>query len=226
VTDYEQSLADYLLLIKKKVNYEIKNPDHQEFKDDIVHDVFLKLYKSSFFDKYQLDDKEQSLVATAYIGQTVHSCYIDYLKKAGISRQLTAKEKKQFGNKFISIGSDDISGVEIDLDRYLFSSEHYLMAKQAYDIINNCFQVSISGISNTVRATFLNEAFWESNKYGLPLKQLAKHLGYENSNPTQDFNRFIQKVNECTETSGINVVNPDEQIEFLKQILDVDGVTA
>lgn len=222
----EQLLAEYLVLIKNKVNYEIKNPEHVGFKDDIVHDVFLKLYKSDFFEKYKLNDKEQGLIAATYIGRTVHSCYIDYLKKAGISRQLTEKERQQSGNKFTSIGSDDIDDLETSLEGSSFSAEQYLMAKQAYQIIKDCFQGAISGISNVVKASFLNEAFWELAKYDLPIKQLAKHLGYENSNPTQDFNRFVQKVSECTQPSGINLANPDEQIEFLKQIIEIDGVTA
>ena len=222
----ERLLAEYLELIKKKVNYEIKNPEHQGFKNDIVHDVFLKLFKSDFFDKYKLNDKEQSLIAASYIGKASHSCYIDYLKKSGITRQLTEKEQGQSGTKFTNIATDDIDDMSFNIEGSSFTAEQYMMAKQAYQIIKDCFQGAISGVSNTVKATFINAAFWESNNYGLPIKQLAKHLGYENSNPTQDFNRFVQKVSECTQPSGIHLVNPDEQIEFLKQIIEIDGVTA
>ena len=222
----ERLLAEYLVLIKKKVNYGIKNLDHQDCKEDIAQDVFLKLYKSDFFDKYHLGDKEQRLIATAYIGKAVHSSYIDYLKKSGISRQSTEKEKKHSGNKFVSIVSDDIDDMENEIAGSSFTAEQYMIAKQAYKIIKDCFQGAMSGISNGIKTTFLGEAFWESDKYGLPLKQLAKLLGYENSNPTQEFNRFVQKVSECTQSSGIMIANPSEQIEILRQIIDTDEVTA
>jgi DNA-directed RNA polymerase specialized sigma24 family protein len=224
----EKLLAEYLLLIKKKVDSEIRNPEHVHFKEDIVHDVFLKLYNADFFNKYKLGDKEQGLIAASYIGRTAHSCYVDYLQKAGLSRRLTESEREQSGFKFANIGYDDVddadSGVYLETSSY--TAEQYLIARQAYEIIKDCFKGAISGISNMVKATFLSEAFWELAKYDLPLKQLASHLGYENTNPTQEFNRFVVKVSSCTEQKGIKVVNPDEQIEFLKQIIEIDGVTA
>lgn len=103
-----------------------------------------------------------------------------------------------------------------------FSAEQILMAKQAYQIIKKCFDVAIGSVKDSTKSIFIDKSFWEQEAYDVPLKDLAKVLGYKNSNPTQDFNRFVGKVNDCTEPSGVKVINPKEQIEFLKQILDAD----
>lgn len=223
----ERVLAEYLLIIKKSVNGEVKDIKHYDFKEDIIQDVFLKLFKADFFNKYQLNEKEQSLIATSYIKKAVKSCYIDLLKKNKIIRFLTEKERQDSDRKYENIGtSEDIDEHE-SLESAAFSSgEEVLMAKEFYLIIRECFEGAITFVSHQLKSNFLRTAFWEQDEYGLPLKKLAEVLGYENSNPTQDFNRFVQKVSECTQTSGVKVVNPCEQIEFLKQIIEIDGVTA
>lgn len=227
----EKKLAEFLSLIKKLVSFKVKDPDHVQFKEDIANETFIKLYKSGAFDKYSLDEKQESLIATSYIKKTVHSCYMDYLTKAGINRRLTKQEQEETGHKTMNIIKDDIDepssfGVFEPEQSSHYSVEQYLMAKQAYKVIQDCFSSSISSVSNAIRANFLKEAFWEADSYGLPLKKLAVVLGYENSNPTQDFNRFVTKVSDCTQKFNINIVNSGEQIEFLRQIIESEGVSA
>lgn len=46
----QQDFAKYLVLIKKLVGYHIKKLDHQVFKEDLAHTVFMELYEENFFD--------------------------------------------------------------------------------------------------------------------------------------------------------------------------------
>lgn len=223
----EQVLGEYLAIIKKSVDFVVKDLSHLGFKEDIVQDVFLKLYKGSFFEKYTLDDKEQSLVAASYIKRAVKSCYLDFLKKAKLTRSLTKKEREETDKKYEAIASaDDIDDHASVESNQFISPEKILLAKQAYQVIKRCFEGALNNVSNQMKVHFLTEAFWEMDSYGLPIKKLAEVLGYENSNPTQDFNRFVSKVSDCTQPSGITLSKPNEAIEIIKQIIEIDGATA
>jgi DNA-directed RNA polymerase specialized sigma24 family protein len=224
----EKKLGQFLTLIEKQVGYAITSSDYLEYKDDIVNEAFIKLYKSGAFDKYTLDTGENGRIAAAYVKKTVHSCTMDYFRKSGVYRRLTKHEQATTGLKTQSIETSDFDEHSADENTYhddknTYTVEQYLTAKKAYENIQKCFTSLVSNITNTVRANFLKEAFWVADNYGVPLKQLAEILGYEKSNPTQDFNRFVEKVSDCTKKYNIKIVNSGEQIEFLRQIISSSG---
>ena len=227
----EKKLAQFLALIIKQVGYVLRHPDHEQYKEDIVNETFIKLFKSGAFEKYSLDTSENGRIAAAYIKKTINSCSMDYFSKSGIFRRLTKRERESTGLKtqaVINEDFDDISGnaTSFQEDTKTYTSEQYLIAKQAYDNIQKCFSLVSSSITNDSRAKFLKEAFWNSDYYDVPIKQLAHVLGYLKSNPTQDFNRFVDKVSKCTEKYNIKIVNSGEQIEFLRQIISLNGEPA
>lgn len=222
----EQEAAQFLLLIKKLVNRQIKDSAHYEFKDDIINDVFLKLYSNDFFHTHTLDDKDAGNVAAAYIKRVVASCYFDQLKSAGIMVRATQQETKMTGKKTEQIKHDSIhdSDDADDKSRVEVVSEYasaltLMEAEDAYQIIKACFNVAVEKVVDRAKLLFYQIAFWELDEYNMSLKDLAAHVGFANSNPTQDFNRFVEKVSVCTEKGHIFLRNPNEQIEFLKQLI-------
>ncbi|PKI12783.1 hypothetical protein [Colwellia sp. 12G3] len=217
-----KELAEYLLLIKKITSWKIKSPDHKGFVDDIVQEVFLKLFKQNFFDENKFESEDERKMITSYISQAVHSCYLDQLKVLGFNRRLTKAESESSGNKYENIQNNQIEDTcesEIALSQ-VESPEQYIFVKEAYQWIKRCFDKLLLNISNFDRREFFEAAFWSFNEYDLPLNKLAVHIGYSSSNPTQELKRFIDKVSLCTQPHGVVVTNPHEQIQFLRELID------
>ncbi|WP_156780192.1 hypothetical protein [Glaciecola sp. HTCC2999] len=224
----EKKLAQFLSLIIKQVGYVLRHPDHEQYREDIVNETFIKLFKSGAFEKYSLDTSENGRIAAAYIKKTIHSCSMDYFSKSGIYRRLTKREQESTGLKTQSITNENFDDLSANAtffqeDTKTYTSEQYLIAKEAYGNIQKCFSLITASITNDTRAKFLKEAFWNSDYYDVPIKQLAQILGYLKSNPTQDFNRFVDKISNCTQKYNIKIVNSGEQIEFLRQIISFGG---
>jgi hypothetical protein len=222
----DQQAAQYLLLIKKLVSKQIKDAAHYEYKDDIVNDVFLKLYSGDFFNTHTLDDKDSGSVAGAYIKRVVSSCYYDHLENAGIMVRATKRETEMTGKKTEQIKHDSIHGSDNDDDKLAVDvvSEYagaltLMEAEEAYETIKECFNLAVEKVVDRAKFFFYHIAFWELDEYNMSLKDLAAHVGFANSNPTQDFNRFVEKVSGCTEKGHVVLRNPNEQIEILKQLL-------
>lgn len=219
-------LAKYLVLIKKITNWKISDSKHQELKEDVAQEVFLKLFKQGYFAKNNIEDSEQIKLIASYINRTVQSCYIDYLQSSGITRRLTSSEREQTGARYQNIEFDEIVDTdESDNDLLIADSpEQYRYAKEAYDWIKSCFDELIKHIKDVNRCRFFESAFWQAEQIDIPMKMLASQLGYASSNPTQEFKRFIQKVSLCTQPHGITINAPNEQVQFLKeQIIASEG---
>lgn len=220
----DKELYQLLKLITKISNNVIRNTEHQDLRDDIVNEVFLKVYDTEFIKTHSLNKEEQALAVASYIKRAVKSCYFDSLVKLGILRRSTKAEKENTGNKSQNIKSVAINSSEenvfVDLEESdNYSHEQYLIAKSAYTTIQNCFYKAINTVKEKAKAEFIKSAFWNYGNFDLPLKQLAKVVGYDKSNPTQDFNRFIEKINLCTNSYDIRLVNVGEQIDILRQII-------
>lgn len=226
----EKKLAQFLLLIQKMVGYALKHTEHHELAEDIENETFIKLYRSDFFESYSLVDDESKKVATAYIKKTISSCKDDYFVKNGVYRRSTKSELESTGRKTQAIYQDDLEDAQQNSSHSFQSSEptseEYLLAEKAYGFIQNCFKLAIAKIKDPQRAEFLYQAFWESNYINFPLNELAKRNNYSNTNPTQDFNRFVAKVSHCTEKNNIKIVKSGEQIEFLRQMISSNGELA
>ena len=226
----EKKLAQFLLLIQKMVGYSLKHTEHQELSEDIANETFIKLYKSDFFESYSLTDDESKKIATAYIKKTISSCRDDYFVKNGIYRRSTKRELESTGRKTQAINQDDFEDAQLNSSHSFQSSEptseNYFFAQKAYGFIQNCFKLAIEKITDPHRAEFLYQAFWESNNIDFSLNELAKRNNYSNTNPTQDFNRFVAKVSHCTEKNNITIVKSGEQIEFLRQMISSNGELA
>jgi DNA-directed RNA polymerase specialized sigma24 family protein len=219
-----QRLSEYLLLIKKLTNRKIKSPEHKDIKEDVAHEAFIKLFKQGFFNEHDLSELESQKMITSYIYMTISSCYLDQLKILGFNRKLTKSERQVEGAKYRNIINNDIDDTcesESAL-QVLETPEQSLFYSEAYKWIKSCFDSFIEGISEKNREKFIYAAFWKFNDYGLSLKELAKHLGYESTNPTQELKRFTQKVSMCTSPHGITVANPSEQIQFLQEQINFD----
>jgi DNA-directed RNA polymerase specialized sigma24 family protein len=218
-----QEIAKYLLLIKKLTNIKIKDPDHRDLKDDVVQDVFLKLYKTDFFSTNDLNTSEDNnRQINGYIVKAIRSCYMDQLKLRGINRRLTRSEAEASGNRYESIQTQAID--DTDENNFISSPtegpDQYVFIREAYNWIESCFNSASSDMKDTVKRSFFNAAFWEFDNYGLPMKELALYLGYTSSNPTQELKRFAEKVSLCTGPHGILINNPHEQIQFLREQLE------
>ena len=217
-----QELAKYMLVIKKITNFKVID---KSIVDDISQEVFIKLFKQDFFSQNKFDTEEEEKSTGAYIKRTVHSCYMDYLTSNGINRRLTKSEKAISGNSYQNINYDhidDVSESELNLVE-AENPEQQLFAKEAYDWIKGCYTAVSEKIKDTKRRAFFEATFWHVEYYGLPLKKLASQLGYISSNPTQELNRFIEKVSMCTQPHGVVVQNPQEQIQFLREQIETQG---
>ncbi len=218
-----QEIAEYLLLIKKFTSIKIKDPNHQDLKDDVVQDVFLKLYKTDFFSTNDLNTNgDNNRQINGYIVKAIRSCYMDQLKLRGINRRLTPSEAEESGHRYESIKTQAID--ETDESNFISSPaegpDHYVFIKEAYGWIESCFKSVSSDVKDTAKSSFFNAAFWEFDSYGLTMKELARYLGYTSSNPTQELKRFAEKVSLCTGPHGIFINNPHEQIQFLREQLE------
>lgn len=215
----KDTLAVYLTLIKKITNKTVIDMKHQDFKEDIAHEVFIKLYRQGFFSSNNLDDEDNVGRICNYIKNTVRSCYLDHLQTIGINRRLSAAERLETGAKYQNVVSVELEDTnESDNEMQTSdSSEHYQYFEEAYSWIKSCFDGLVSEIKDLNRRKFTEEAFWRFDEYGLTMKALASQLGYTSSNPTQEFKRFTQKVALCTEPHGISISLPQEQIQFLRE---------
>ena len=222
--DSEKDLYRLLKLITKITGFVIKNPDHQSFKEDVINEAFLKLYNSELIKKSSFEIENEALVIASYSKKTIHTCYMDYLVKSGVLRRSTKEERQKTNLKTQNISSIDIhndgehGAINLEQTEH-YTPDQYLSAKRAYAVIKDCFDKGIITIKDKIRAVFFESVFWDYNQFDLPLNQLAKLLGYKNSNPTQDFNRFVEKVSACTSKSDIRIVKINEQIEILRQII-------
>ncbi|WP_019029052.1 hypothetical protein [Colwellia piezophila] len=223
-----KELAEYLLLIKKITAWKIKSPDHKGFVDDVVQEVFLKLFKQNFFDENKFESEDDRKMITSYIRRTVHSCYMDQLIVLGFIRRLPKAEREPLSGPYIGITNNPIEDTcesEIALSQ-VENPEQYIFVKEAYQWIKSCFDKLLLNISNFDTRKFFEAAFWDFNEYDLPLNKLAIHVGYSSTNPTQELNRFIANVSECTQRHGVVVNNPHEQIQFLRELIDNSEATS
>jgi len=221
VNSNNQKLAEYLELIKKLTNKIIIDYEHESIREDVVHEAFIKLFKRGFFDKKEHTGK------MTYIYQTVRTCYMDKLKELGFIRYLTKAEKMNTNNKYENISDISLDNMieEPDYGYKDNDSYNYLYAKEAYQWIKDCFNSVYDGLKDNSRQAFFDAAFWWNNDYDMPIKDLAQHLGYKNSNPTQELNRLVKKVSNCTEPYGIVLKNPHEQIQILQeQIVNAENI--
>ncbi len=221
-----KQFAEYLQLIKKVTNWKIKDPSHSGIKEDVTNEVFLKLFKQGFFEKYDFHDEQEQKIITAYIKKTVWSCYMDQLKTLGFNRVLTKAEKEQTGNRYENISNEQVDGIS-DNDEALHvleTPDQYIYLKEAYQWVKKCYESLSSEIKDINRQQFFYAVFWQFDDYGLTIKKLASHLGYDSTNPTQELNRFVKKVSLCTSPHGITLDNPHEQVQFLhEQINNFEG---
>ncbi len=218
----EQVALKYLLLIKKTSSHIRKKSfqDYAEMEEDVAHDAFLKLMSSGFF------ERERHSGVNTYIYKTVQTCFIDRLKSIGVIRSLTTGEKEHSENKYENIRSvnlDEFSELAEPVSDTLTHSDT-LIAVEAYQWIKSCFEAVYSSISNEKRRAFFKSAFWFDCEYDIPMKKLAELVGYTSTNPTQEFNRLVEKVSQCTEPHGVNVVKPREQVQFLLEQVALAGV--
>ena len=222
----EQQLGRFMVLIERLTNAENKEPDYIKFREDVAQDVFLKLYRGDFFESHSLDNPDEAKQSTVYIKRTIMTCFQDQLMREGIYRKRAVSDVQdddgETNYKQLEQHSMDDANHEFSFTSNDFSAEQILIAQQSYQIIQACFATAMMSVTDQAKHAFYQAVFWELDKYDLSVKELAAYLGYQTSNPTQDFNRFVEKVSNCTERDGIKVVNPNEQVEFLKQILSLD----
>lgn len=217
----DRTAIEYLLLIKKAAASIRKKSfyKYDDIEEDVAHDAFIKLFSSGFFER---DDHAGE---KSYIYKTVQNCFIDRLKSLGIIRSLTKSEKELTDKKYENI-------LSITMDEYTELSEpaadalslgDNIHVEEVYGWIKSCFEAVYEKITNDKRKAFFHSAFWFDSEHDIPLKELAKFIGYTSSNPTQEFKRLVNKVSLCTEPNGVSVVNPQEQVQFLLEQLDLTG---
>lgn len=217
-----RELAKYMLLIKKIANWKVKDLGHKNLIEDIVQEVFIKLFRQGFIKNNRLDTESENKMAFAYIKQTVNSCYMNQLTSLGINRRLTKAERLNSNSRYENIKNDYIDDVS-ESDLMLAepeTPEQQLFAQEAYQWIKSCYLSLLDRINDANRKIFFEAAFWQFNDYDMPLKSLAVHLGYGSSNPTQELKRFVDKVSLCTQPHGVVVNNPHEQIQFLREQIE------
>ena len=207
---YQDELAIYLAFIKKAAHYKIWD---SQMRDDVVQDVFIKLHNKNFFQNNALVDGQVPKTTGAYIITTIERHRTDIYRKYHKIESVTD-----------SIESENEFEKHFDAERTSLSNVDHLWfvreeAEIAYVSIKECFQGAITQVKDSLKKNFFEAAFWRLSDYGLPLKELANHIGFINSNPTQDFNRFLAKVSICTQNSGITLVKPNEQIDILLDLI-------
>ncbi|MEA3587648.1 hypothetical protein J6I75_04725 [Pseudidiomarina sp. 1APP75-27a] len=221
MNDRERRAAELLLLIKKVANLHIKNSLHVELKNDVVQDVFIKLFRSANFASLDLDDTVEARSAVSYIRKTVASSYIDALVAQGLLvRARTEGEQKYAQTDNLDENSLVSQIADATGDQASFSTE----LSRAYKRIKECFDASFAAIKDVSRKSYLYAAFWDKADYDVPMKELATIMGYSSTNPTQEFQRFTLKVESCTQPYGITIVNLDDEIQFLKEYITESGV--
>jgi DNA-directed RNA polymerase specialized sigma24 family protein len=223
----EVSLGKFMLFIDKATKAEIKDRDFVQYREDVAQDAFLKLYRSGYLSENSIETEDDVKRITAYIRMTVKSCYTDFLTKNGIIRRSTKTDTELKYDQIQYDRMDDpdtIFSLEDHqaFNHHKFNARQLYQAKQAYDSIAYCFQKATETIKEKARRDFYQIVFWDLEDHNMSIKELAAHMGFINSNPTQDFNRFVQKVSDCTEKDGYKIVDASEQINFLKQILSLD----
>ena len=77
------------------------------------------------------------------------------------------------------------------------SSERLEVLEFVYELIEECFDNNYSSIKDAVKKEFIHMVFWDVSLVNNFLKDLAKGIGFNHSNPTQVFQRFLDSVNEC-----------------------------
>lgn len=77
------------------------------------------------------------------------------------------------------------------------SSERLEVLEATYELIEECFDHNYIEIKDSIKKQFIYMVFWDENLAKNYLKDLAKNIGFQHSNPTQVFQRFLTSVNEC-----------------------------
>lgn len=221
LSENERKTAELLLLIQKVTHLHIKNPAHFELKNDVVQDVFLKLYKSANFASLDLNDTIEARSAVNYIRKTVANCYVDALVNQGMLVRTPGDEKRRYAQAE-NLDDNQLTTQIVGADRDQTSLNTEL--SRAYKWIKQCFDASVETIKDVSRRAYLNAAFWEKTHYDVPLKELASLVGYSSTNPTQELQRFTLKVESCTQHYGITIVNLGDEVQFLKEYLTESGV--
>jgi len=221
-------MNEYLLLIKKYTGYRVKNPDHNDLKEDVVQEVFIKLYKGDFFSRHNFYSEDDKGSIISYIKRVVNTCYIDQLKLQGFNRRLTKAEQEESDNKYKNIENTQFENIDQNNEslHHSDSPEQYTFIKEAYQWVKNCFDKLVIEINDIKRKEFFEAAFWKFNQYELPVKKLAHYLGYESTNPTQELNRFTTKVSSCTQEYGITINNLQDQIEIMQEEIEKSEVNS
>lgn len=203
-----QELAEYMILIKKYCKWKIKNPNHEQHQEDVAQEVILKLIRMNWFEENRFSEDEiRNRQIMAYIKRTVATTYSDFTKKSHDAEDGTLNPDEY----------EDTEVAEFDDRLYL---------QTAYAKITDCFNSVSKTLRNSGGVKYFHAVFWEFENYDLNLKDLASHLGYEHANPTQELNRFVDKISLCTQPFGITVSKPQVQLQFLREKIDSAGVPA
>jgi hypothetical protein len=215
--------ALYMSFIQKLVNKHVRNPEHIAFREDIQNESFIKLLKNEFIENNKLSSasKAEKKEISAYVARTVKSSYLDFLSKHKITKKMTENERADSGQKYKKYDYCEIDDSENGYtEPALFSHEERMFAETAYKKIMDCFSSALAKVGDETKKAFLTAVYWDHNSYGLSTKQLAQHFNYRSSNPTQELNRFTEKVSLCTKTIGVVIDSPQEQIMYLHEIFE------
>ncbi len=211
----KQQYAGYLDIISKAAKRKVVGANI-DLREDVVQEAFMKVIRSDFFSNHDIKNPDNIKVITSYIYLAIKSCLFDELQKQGRLRRSWLSEKEMGEKSYISIESS-----EVGEDDFLsnITPEHNTLAEQAYRYIKDCFNACIDKITTLERVKFFEKAFWEIESYAVNLKELAVAMGYNGANPTQEINRFIEKINLCVQPHGI-LVSGLEDIRFVCEYIE------
>lgn len=204
----------YLAFIKKAAAKKVWDKNLQ---DDIVQEVFIKLYNKGFFEENELIEGEVSKQAGAYIYTTVVNRFRDIYRTRGSKDTVTDSID---GDNDDHTYVKELPSPDIDSENSLMISEE---ARNAFAIVKGCFDAISQAVKGKEKLTFFQAAFWEFSDFGMTIKELAHYFNFQNSNPTQEFNRFVGKVSNCTEGNGVRLTRPNEQVEILMSLMGMAG---
>jgi hypothetical protein len=215
-------MAKFLVLIKKMVNKKIQNQDQHDIKENVCQEVFMKLLQKDFFDTHTFEGPQEDIKKfTSYISFAVNSAYVDELLKLGLSHRSSRDERMSTGHSYISPKNhsfDDIGEHPSSLHQADTSIDK-IFAEEAYLFIQHCFELTARKYINDNHRMFYETAFWGLAECKMSIKDLATHLGFTSTNPTQAFNRFARKVSTCTQQHGITLKSPNDKIQILLEIM-------
>ncbi len=96
--------------------------------------------------------------------------------------------------------------------------ERLSLTELAYELVEECFDKHYSDINSSKKEEFIYMKFWDEQYSSIHIKDLAEKIGFDHSNPTQFFQRFLKKVNDCLRSlDALGVFkNIDEKEAILK----------